>query len=280
MAVDAKWLEKSLKEIKEQGFTEIPNFLSASRLAQVQSSLARQLGSFQGRNNFEGTKTERVYTLVGRGKVFEDIVEDERILALCDEFLDENYLLTASQAIRISPGETPQPFHADDTFYPIARPRPMVSLSMICAVDDFTASNGGTQVIPGSHLWSEEKLEGEYRKGYGELDSDLEERLAKQTVSVEMPAGNCVVFAGNLLHRGGANVSNGPRCGFSNQYCQPWARTQENFFLGIPVEKARTMSPRLQELLGYSIHPPFMGQLSASHPKKALELGYVPPIMR
>jgi hypothetical protein len=34
------------------------------------------------------------------------------------------------------------------------------------------------------------------------------------------------------------------------------------------------MPPRLQELLGYSIHPPFMGQLTPSHPMKALELGY------
>jgi len=112
------------------------------------------------------------------------------------------------------------------------------------------------------------------------LDADLEARLAGQTVTVEMPAGSCVVFAGNLLHRGGANNSQGPRCAFSNQYCQPWARTQENFFLGIPVEKARSMSSRVQELLGYSIHPPFMGQLSASHPQKALEEGYVPPVMR
>ena len=95
-----------------------------------------------------------------------------------------------------------------------------------------------------------------------------------------MAAGSCVVFAGTLLHRGGANNSDKTRCAFSNQYCQPWARTQENFFLAIPPEKVREMSPRLQSLLGYSIHPPFMGQLSASHPKKALEPGYVPPVMR
>ena len=280
MPIDSQWLTHCVEEINHQGFTKISNFLSPTQLAEIQASLATQLGSFHGRNNFEGTKTERVYTLVGRGQVFEDIVEDRRIMALCDQFLEPNFLLTASQAIRISPGETPQPFHCDDSFYPIPRPRPMVSLSMICAVEDFTESNGGTQVIPGSHLWSEETLKGEYRQGFGDLDTGLEKRLAKKTVTVEMPAGSCVVFAGNLLHRGGANVSNVTRCAFSNQYCQPWARTQENFFLGIPAEKARQMSPRIQELLGYSIHPPFMGQLSASHPKKALEPDYVPPIMR
>jgi hypothetical protein len=32
-------------------------------------------------------------------------------------------------------------------------------------------------------------------------------------------------------------------------------------------------------MLGYSIHPPFIGQLSASHPRKALASGYVLPVV-
>ena len=86
-----------------------------------------------------------------------------------------------------------------------------------------------------------------------------------------MPAGACVVFSGTLVHRGGANRSAAPRLAFSNQYCQPWARQQENFLHGVPLEVARQMPRRLQEMLGYSIYPPFMGQLTASHPAKALE---------
>ena len=77
----------------------------------------------------------------------------------------------------------------------------------------------------------------------------------------------------------GQIVPVGPlRLAFSNQYCQPWARQQENFLLGVPPEVARAMPPRLQEMLGYSIHPPFMGQLTASHPAKALQAGYVNPV--
>ena len=48
---------------------------------------------------------------------------------LAEHYFVPNFLLTASQAIQIGPGETPQPFHADDLFYTIPRPRPMVSLS-------------------------------------------------------------------------------------------------------------------------------------------------------
>ena len=82
-----------------------------------------------------------------------------------------------------------------------------------------------------------------------------------------MPAGACVMFSGTLVHRGGANRSAAPRLAFSNQYCQSWARQQENFLQGVPVEVARQMPGRLQQMLGYSIYPP-SGQLTASHPAR------------
>ena len=54
----------------------------------------------------------------------------------------------------------------------------------------------------------------------------------------------------------------------------------ENFFLAIPPAEVAAMSPTVQSLLGYSIHPPFMGQVSAYHPLKALEPDFVPPAFR
>ena len=94
-----------------------------------------------------------------------------------------------------------------------------------------------------------------------------------------MPAGAAIVFLGTLMHRGGATRSKAPRLAFTSQYCEPWARTQENFYLGIPRERVAAMSPALQSLLGYNIWPPFMGQVTASHPLKSLEPGWVPPIV-
>jgi ectoine hydroxylase-related dioxygenase (phytanoyl-CoA dioxygenase family) len=95
-----------------------------------------------------------------------------------------------------------------------------------------------------------------------------------------MPAGAIAVFQGTLIHGAGANRSRAPRLAFTSQYCAPWARTQENFFLGVPRERVRAMSPALQSLLGYGIMPPFMGQVTASHPLKTLEEGWIPPIAR
>jgi ectoine hydroxylase-related dioxygenase (phytanoyl-CoA dioxygenase family) len=259
--------------IDRDGYTVIRDFLDERALAEVRRVIGIYLGARAGRNNFEGYKTERVYTLVARGRVFWTIALDPRVMALCERYLLPNFLLTASQAIQIHPGETPQPFHVDDGFYTVPRPRPMVSLSTIIAVDDFTALNGATEVISGSHRWSDAELGSTASQLMADHPAD-QERYAAQARKVEMPAGACVVFSGTLVHRGGANASDRARLAFSNQYCQPWARQQENFTLGVPAEVARAMPRRLQELLGYSIHPPFMGQLSASHPGKALELDY------
>lgn len=272
--------DRQLEELSAQGYTLIPDFLSATQLERVNALYDEMLGSHMGRNNFEGNRTERVYTLVARHRIFQDIVEDPRILTLCDVLFQPNYLLTASQAIVISPGETPQPWHTDDSFYPLPRPRPMISLSTIVAVEDFTAENGGTEVIPGSHRWNDGQVAGAYHGGDAESALVYARRLEDMAIPVQMAAGTCLVFAGTLLHRGGANHSAGTRRAFSNQYCQPWARTQENFFLAIPPREVAAMSATVQSLLGYSIHPPFMGQVSAYHPLKALREDFVPPAYR
>ena len=261
--------------IERDGYTVIEDFLTPAQLAEVRRVLALYLDTHLGRNDFEGTRTERVYTLVARARVFWDIVLDARVLALCERFLLPNFLLTASQAIRINPGETPQPFHSDDSFHHLPHPRPMISLSTIVAVDAFTEANGATNVIPGSHLWDETRRANLYPIGGGGGGAAADAGLEPLAISAVMPAGACIVFAGTLIHRGGANRSEAPRLAFSNQYCQPWARPQENFFLGVPAEVARQMPARLQELLGYSIHPPFIGQLTASHPANALTPEYV-----
>jgi hypothetical protein len=153
-------IETAIQEIRTCGYTLVPDFLGGGRLDRVRAALDCELGAYLGRNNFEGHATERIYTLVARDPVFREIIEDDRVMALCAAFLEPNYLLTGSLAISIHPGETPQPWHNDDAFYPIPRPRPMVSLSTIVAVADFTAANGGTEVIPGSHLWSDAEIGG------------------------------------------------------------------------------------------------------------------------
>jgi ectoine hydroxylase-related dioxygenase (phytanoyl-CoA dioxygenase family) len=276
---------EAIEAIRRDGYVILENVLSAPEVAALREALVPHFGLHFGRTSFEGKKTERIYTLVAKGKPFEDLVEHPLVLEVCDAFLQPNYLLTVAQAIRIHPGEAPQGFHTDDTFFPMPRPRPPLSLATIWAIDDFRADNGATRVIPKSHLWGHEvpvgAATGEHfgavrRYGLGEAEGELARFGAGET-SVEtpsipaiMPAGSVIVFAGTLWHGGGANTSSAPRTAISNQYGQPWARQQENFTLAVPPEAVSSMSERVQELLGYSIHPPFMGHIGGMHPKRLL----------
>jgi len=184
----------------EDGYTVVEDYLDAGQLTAFRDGMAPYLGTYRGRNPFEGRTTERVYTMVARGQVFEDITADPRLLAILDAFLKPSYLLSASHAIDIYPGEVAQSLHTDDSFYPIPRPRPAISISVIGAIDAFTAENGGTVILPRSHLWSTAELAA-FRDG----------RVAGRPVpatqdafSLEMPAGAIAVFPGTLVHGAGA----------------------------------------------------------------------------
>jgi len=257
-------------EIREQGFTVIPDFMDEAALTAFRAALAPFLGSHRGRNDFEGFETERVYTLVARAKIFEDLACEPRLMALLSRFLEGSFLLSATHAINLKPGETAQSIHTDDGFYRQPRRAPAVGYSMIGAIDAFTAANGATEVIPGSHLWDDDEIAARSAAPGG---------LEALLVPMEVPAGACFVFPGKLLHRGGANRTDKPRLAFTNQYCAGWARPQENFFLSVPKDVVRTMSPRAQALLGYELWPSFMGMVTGSHPKKALAEDFVPPIV-
>jgi len=263
-------VETHVARIRRDGYTVIEDFLTADRLAAFRAALAPFMGTHHGRNDFEGFKTERVYTLVARDRIFEEIAADERLMALIGAFLQPNFLLSASHAISLEPGETAQSIHSDDGFYRQRRPRAPIGVSVIGAIDDFTKANGATELVPGSHLWGE--------PGDPDRPNDLAE-IEAMLVTMDIPAGAALVFAGTLLHRGGANVTDRPRLAFTNQYCEPWARPQENFWLSVPRELVRQMSPRAQALLGYEIAPPFLGMVTASHPAKALEPDWVPPVV-
>ena len=260
--------------MNERGWTVIEDFMDAGQIAAFRAGVEPLLGHYRGRNAFEGRTTERIYTLVGRGRVFEDIACDPRLLAVLAAFLKGNFLLSASHAICIYPGEVAQSLHADDGFYNQPRPRPALAVSVIGAIDAFTAETGGTLMIPGSHRWGTKELEA-FR-----LSRTAATPPPKEAAPLEMPAGAIAIFPGTLVHGAGANRSQAPRLAYTNQYCEGWLRTQENFHLAIPRERVATMAPELQSLLGYSITPPFLGMVTASHPAKTLEPDWSPAIER
>jgi ectoine hydroxylase-related dioxygenase (phytanoyl-CoA dioxygenase family) len=260
MDAEATSLETQLATIERDGYVIVPDALPQQQVAE----LTRALEPYErdrpmGRNDFEGERSHRVYSLAGKGSAFLELAENPRVVALLDALLLPNYLLSTLQSIRLYPGETPQPWHTDDTFYPAPRPlATRLAVSVIWALEDFKEENGATQLIPGSHLWGTEH-------------PDAHEHTVASAV---MKRGSAIVFDGALWHRGGANQSQGTRLCISPQYCQPWLRPQESQLLIAPPETARAASPRMRSMLGYNIHPPFVGQVDGMHPLRLIDPDY------
>lgn len=251
-------ISEYVNQIREEGFCIIKSLLSTEEVTSMRAALAPWLhGELMGRNDFEGFCSERVYALLAKNPALALMVEHPVTLAIVDQLLEPDYLLSANLAINTHPGETPQGFHRDNDGGNHGDPAAFHGVSTIWCLDDFTETNGATELIPRSHL---------------SRNQDISEGDAVKAI---MPAGSVLVFSGNLVHRGGPNNSDKARLAVTPQYCQPWLRQLENMVLAVPPEKAAHLSDRVQALLGYSVRAPgFMGYVDGVHPKRLITQDY------
>jgi len=262
-------------EFDRGGFLIFERVLSPANVAAIRAALAPHLArDLKGRNDFEGLNTNRVYALLAKSPVFAELVTHPLALAFVEAELGSSCLLSACLAINLQPGETAQAWHTDDGSARLPRPRPALGISTFWAIDDTTESNGSTEVIPGSHLWDDHRIEGattpDVFRTKSALDPDHDPASRADAVKLAMPAGSLAITKGTLWHRGGSNRSNQPRLIITPQYCAGWVRQLENMCLAVPPDVAELLPERARELIGYSIHPPFMGYVDSMHPNRLL----------
>jgi len=272
---DEQSFEDWRAQFDRDGYLIFENVLAPEEVQALRDALAPHLGAdITGRNDFEGLKSNRVYALLAKSPVFADLAMHPAVLPFAEADLGADCLLSACLAINLHPGETAQPWHFDDSHYQWPRPRPSLGVSAFWTLDDMTETNGATEIIPGSHLWPADMIEGAVVEGsFGDSevrDVNDDPGARADAMKVIMPAGSLMLAKGTLWHRGGANKSDAPRLIITPQYCPGWTRQLENMAIAVPPEIAKTLPARAQELIGYNIHPPFMGYVDGMHPKKAL----------
>lgn len=262
-------------QYQEEGYVIFPHVLTADQLDRQRAALQPWLEADQrGRNNFEGAQSNRIYGMLDKDPVFADLISHPLQLAFAERELGQSCLLYACLAINLLPGETVQPWHFDDSHCALPRPREPLSQSTFWSISETTEENGATEIIPGSHKWGDEEPDGANR------GSDFKTGVIDKTnhgtddhpdmIRATMPAGSLMIAKGTLWHRGGANRSDAPRLIVTPQFCKGWCRPLEQQLLVVPPEKAARFPKRVQELLGYNIHPPFMGYVDGMHPSRKL----------
>jgi len=245
------------RSIDKKGYAIIHDVLDAGEIEQLQSELQPHLDATStGVEDFLGHKTKRFGALLARSPKSHDMATHPLLLGIADEVLGSycaNVQLNYTGVMYLEPGEITQVLHRDGSFYPIQNPRPPMLLATIWAVTDFTRENGATRLVPGSHRWE-----------------DARQPLSEEAVAAEMPAGSVLLYLDSTLHGAGANQSNGPRCGAALHYALAWLRQEENQYLAMPLEQARTLPKRLQKLMGYDLATVNLGFVDHRHPNDLL----------
>lgn len=235
-----------VEQVLKDGYVVIPNAFTETQALEAIAEIDRLHGNApkKGRDAFDGFKTNRIFSLLGKTRVFDKFCVLPQVLAMNEYFLDDDYLIYIMETIVINPGERNQRLHHDDAVTRLPRPRPPVTAAIMVVLDDYTELNGATRIIPGSHKWGSDRIPEE-----------------EEAVSAVCPRGSIVYFLGTTWHSGGANRSSMPRYAATIQYCQPYIRPLDNLMVAVDPRRALSgeIPKKIVDMMGYRSAFPFIG---------------------
>ncbi|MEM7250266.1 MAG: phytanoyl-CoA dioxygenase family protein [Pseudomonadota bacterium] len=239
-----------LATLRRDGYVIMKDAIDAEQVATIKTDFDRRHAEAgYETSEFGGYSTQRIYNLVRDCRVLDPCFTHPKVLALLEAHLDDQVQLSIASSVNLHPGETAQEFHRDDGYYPLPRPHMPLSVNTMWAIDDFTAENGATLVMPGTHR----------------IADDHPPRDGK-VVRAEMSAGSVMMWDGSLFHAGGTNQTNRARLGVTVIYARAWLRQQENQFVAIPPSEAMALPRNLQKLIGYWVVNNLLGYVDNGSP--------------
>src|SRR3954471_18866028 len=151
-------LDRAEHDLRTEGICAVTDVLDELTLARVRTELYAAAASDRARGweqkgfglDVDATN-QRVWNLLSRSPVFIDLVEHPVALRLLRSVLGWPMLLGNLSANITGPGGGEMVLHADQIFVPMPWPAEPQGANAAWCVDDFTAENGATCFVPGSH---------------------------------------------------------------------------------------------------------------------------------
>jgi ectoine hydroxylase-related dioxygenase (phytanoyl-CoA dioxygenase family) len=242
-----KDIEQLRQDMLQWGFCKIEDALSVDQVATIRERVLEQAEGERLAGIAQKTPSgQNINCCVNKGKCFERLIEQHPSAAqggplveqLVTEALGPGWICTSLIAAISLKGGVPQALHQDQGNALDSR-SPM-TVNLLAAISDIDETNGGTLIIPGSHLLLSQAVR--ENRPVGKLPP---------AINLDAAAGTIVITDGRLLHGTGINKTDIPRIVMLNGMQKPWMRQQENWMLSVRPEVLRRASPKLLHRMGF-----------------------------
>ena len=157
-----------------------------------------------------------------------------------DNYFKRDCILNSFTALNNVPSESKmfhKKVHRDLSGY--SHPTPIL-LNMLIMVHDFTIENGGTLILPKSHLEEKEPTE-EYWK--------------ENSIHMTGKAGDLIIWNSNVYHASGINKTQNDRIAIPITLSLPYYKQLLDYPRAIGLERQSDFNADIQRLLGYHSMP-------------------------
>ncbi|HET7232104.1 MAG TPA: phytanoyl-CoA dioxygenase family protein, partial [Longimicrobium sp.] len=233
-----------LYELRTVGFTVLRGALAPERVVALRQTIDRLLAEDDaewGADTLAAIgQRGALRNLCESGEPFRELLSSFPAFPLLDALLGRDYILHSYDSLVLFPGDGrfPWDFHTDvsplgGVGFPADR---TPSINCLCYVDETTAVNGATWLIPGSHR--------------SVMRDPAPEDLGVLATQAVGQAGDVLVFDARIWHCAGENRSALPRRLIKVMFCKPWLRPQMDYSRAVTPATMALLDDRVRRLLG------------------------------
>ncbi len=229
--VTALMLQPHLDQIRDEGYTIIPNIASDEFNARLRETCMRLAQETEA-----PAKGRSASLLLGRDPIFDEVVLNSKIVAMVEVMCGQGALL--SQLIAsVRPNGAPElNLHCDQNWTPAPFPVHNQLFTMCWAMDEFTRDGGCTKVVPGSHV-------------HARHPSKQEVEAQEGAIPLECGASSICCWNGSIWHGNYPRQIDGDRVVLHITFSRLALRTVENYD-HLDEEWLKDKSYQLRVMLG------------------------------
>lgn len=201
--------------IRSDGFANIGPVLDSVTVKAMRSALQRAIDA--DLEKWSGNPWYKdhwmVHNLMMRDPAFLDFLENQLVHDYLSRLLSPSCTLYAYTSSSLPPNGSnlSRRIHVDAQAECLDY---MTNVGVLVALDDFTAANGATYFLPGSHL---------------SLEPPDEMRFFRDAVRPYPKAGEAVIFNARTFHYGGENATDRARHAITLNACRHWMKQRFDY---------------------------------------------------